>query len=149
MAEKILNVETYVFDNVIKKIKESEFLGLNTSELITLFIIAMAIGCHCKKRKPLQHKRGLIRQSAIHDDEMSLLKTVCLYDLIENNGDFANINNIEYIFKIVEEYANFGFHELEKKVNNFENTDKDNNLDVWESLDDLNNEYKKLFEVVV
>ena len=78
MAEKILSVDQYIMDHVINKIDEMRFLRLNTTERISLFIIAMAFGCKCDQRKPLKHKHGLIRLSAIHNEELVVLKTVCL-----------------------------------------------------------------------
>lgn len=151
MAEKILSVDQYIMDHVIKKIDEKKFLRLNRTERterISLFIIAMVLGCKCKQRKPLQHKCGLIRLSAIHDEEMAVLKAVCLNECIENNENYDDINDIEVIFKIAEEYANTGFYELEKNINNFESIDEDidENTDLWESLVLLDKKYRVLFE---
>ena len=148
MAEKILSVDQYIVDHVINKIDEKKFLRLDTTERISLFIIAMVLGCKCKQRKPLQHKHGLIRFSAIHDEELAVLKAVCLNDCIENNENYNDINAIEAIFKIAEEYANTGFYELEKKINNFESIDEDidENTDLWESLVLLDKQYRLLFE---
>ena len=137
MAERDrFSIENYVYENVIPVIDSRKFLGLgkgkadkDSADRSELFFFAMALGIKEGKRTPLATTRGFIQDTAIPgigdfygvSNAMSLIYSLALSEL-RKEGREDKIHDLEEARKVAQEYANTGFHKIERWLN-------DKNLD--------------------
>ncbi len=136
-----LSIEKTAKENVIAKIDERKFLGLDngTIEHIEMFMFAAAIGIHKGIRTPLNSKLGFIQATAIRPDQMSAIFSVMVDEMRKANTE-EKINDRDIAFNIIQEYANTGLIEIGKWM---EET-KGNDI-LWELIGDLDDMYEEYF----
>lgn len=79
-----------------------------------IFILALALGYKKGVRLPLKHKKDIIREEYLSDEDRSIINAIA----IAETGNFEILEDKKEVYKIVEEYANTGFTILKKKATN-------------------------------
>ena len=138
MADR-LHIENKVNDNIIPRIETAKLLGLDkeNSERIDLFLFAMALGIKQGYRTPLTSKHGFILATSIQSNDlgMALIESLHVSEARAANED-EKIGNQDEAFAVAEEYANTGFHQISKWLDQY--NDKDSDELLWDLINQMN-----------
>ncbi len=140
MADR-LSIDRRIKDSVIAGIDERKFLGLDneTIQHIEMFMFAAAVGIHMGIRTPLNAKLGFIQATAVRPEQNSLIYSVMVDEMRKANTE-DQISDQDTAFSIIQEYANTGFIEIGKWMNDTKDNDK-----VWELIGDMDDMYEEYF----
>lgn len=135
-----LSIEKKYKDDVIARIDERKFLGLDNETVphIEMFMFAAAIGIHMGIRTPLNAKLGFIQATAIRPEQMSSIFSLLVDEMRKVNTE-DKISDTESAFTIIQEYANTGLAEIGKWMK--ETTDNEKMWDLISEMDDMYEEY--------
>ena len=136
-----LSIEKSAKDNIVAKIDERKFLGLDneTVDHIEMFMFATAVGIHMGVRTPLNSKLGFIQATAIRPEQMSTIFSVMVDEMRKANTE-DKISDRDVAFNIIQEYANTGMIEIGKWMSETKNNDK-----IWELIGDMDDMYEEYF----
>lgn len=114
MADKTFNVDETLLTNVIRnKIEKNNILNLTQEENVYTYVIALSLGVNNNKRVKSKNSKGFLRLSAIENSpEMSFIYSVALNELRKDGRD-NQIEDIDVVRKIIEEYVNGGLEVID------------------------------------
>lgn len=127
-------------DALSKYFDQNEFLGKDNLERIDLYLFALGYGYHKGKRTPLKASTGLVRGSILegHPEYMAIIQAIHLHELrLEGKDDTTLVDSNEG-YRIANEYANTGFHELLEKLKAPDFNDNEFRSELIENLMDIN-----------
>lgn len=104
-----------------------------------MFMFAAAVGIHMGVRTPLNAKLGFIQATAVRPEQNSLIYSVMVDEMRKANTE-DQISDQDTAFSIIQEYANTGFIEIGKWMNDTKENDK-----VWELIGDMDDMYEEYF----
>ena len=140
-----LSIDKSVNENLIPKIDQTKFLGLDNSNAgrIELFMFALALGVKKGYRTPLAAKHGFILESAIGSDYLSMIDSLHVNEVRKTNEDEL-IGDKESAFSIAQEYANTGFQEISAWITEHGNDDEGT---AWQLIAEMNEEFEHLTNI--
>ena len=140
MADR-LSIDKKFKDSVIAEIDERKFLGLDndTIQHIEMFMFAAAVGIHLGHRTPLSSKLGFIQASAVRPEQTSLIYSV-LVDEMRNENTEDKISDQDMAYSIIQEYANTGLNEIGQWMKSTKGNDK-----LWDLINDMDDMYEEYF----
>ena len=143
MADR-LSVSNDIIEGLVNNIDKVNMLGMrkgsiDRSELISF---AMALGVAKGVRTPLRQRKGFSQSSSFQNKPFeSYIYSVALNDLKKENSENL-ISDTDVVYKIVEEYAQTGFDEIQKMFGDFSDySEEDCIYRMIEFMDDM---YEKL-----
>ena len=141
MADR-LSIDKKVNDTVIQTIEKKRFLRLDKSNIdrIDLFLFALAVGVQKGQRTPLESTHGFVLESAFakNGGPMSGIYSLNVQEMIKCNEE-EKISDKDTAYKIAQEYANTGFREIGKWLQEDEETR------LYALLAEMDEKYEELF----
>lgn len=137
-----LSIDKKLKDTVVANIEDRKFLGLDNMSIphSEMFMFAAAIGIHMGIRTPLNSKLGFIQATALRGDQMSAIYSIMVDEMVKANTEDL-ISDQDVAFSIVQEYANTGFIEIGKWIEETKDNDK-----LWDLINDMNDMFEEYFQ---
>ncbi len=130
-------------DKIINgSVKKTNIWGLNKSENIELYMLAMALGYEAKKEEKSGHRIGYILNTAVQNsmpEAVSYMNALHLEKMLESN-QMINVDDVDAAYDLGERYVNAGLDIIDKDT-----ISGDDEATVFSMLRKLDKKYSEIF----
>lgn len=137
-----IDIEKKLHETLFEKLDRTKYFDLNNPSLqrLDLFQFALALGIDKGERTPLKNRFGLVRTESV-DKAMPFFRSVYFQEFLKFDTEKVDsIVEMDEGFYVVEEFANTGFNEI-KKIMQEETNDFNLALLLINKCDELFDEY--------
>lgn len=99
-------------------IKDSNIWGLNKSENIELYMVAMALGYEAGKQEKSGHRIGYVLNTAVQNsypEAISFMNAIHLFNMLQN-GEDVDIDDVDAAYDLGEQYVNAGLDIINEEI---------------------------------
>ena len=107
-------------DKIINgSIKETNIWGLNKSENIELYMVAMALGYDAGNKEKSEHRIGYILNTAVQNsypEAVSFMNAIHLYNMMQNGEEIIDIDDVDVAYDLGEQFVNAGLDIIDEEA---------------------------------